>query len=190
MVPAEAGPGLPGGDLGEVLVGVLWGRLQVLQHGVELRVVALVDVVPDDGELPTHLPQGAGGAGGNREQGTAVRAGPGSRLGLLPGMPLACASSPGVPTVFSDTRAGLGLGTRCPGGWEGVGEPKMNKEPERKKGKRPPQGPPAPRTSMATHVSICLPEVSPWGPAHLAGSGDKVTISGSAGAAPSASCSC
>ena len=59
-------PGLPGRDLGEVLVGVVCRRLQVLQHGLELRVVAPVDVIPDDGELAAHLPHGAGGSGGGQ----------------------------------------------------------------------------------------------------------------------------
>lgn len=59
-------PGLPGRDLGEVLIGVVCRRLQVLQHGLELRVIAPVDVVPDDGELAAHLPHGAGGAGGGQ----------------------------------------------------------------------------------------------------------------------------
>lgn len=57
------GPGLPRGNLDEILIGVLRCWLQVLQHGLELGVIALVDVVPDDGKLPTHLPHGAGGMG-------------------------------------------------------------------------------------------------------------------------------
>lgn len=54
-------PELPGGDLGEVLIGVFRCRLQVLQHGLEFRVVSPVDVIPNDGELAAYLPHGAGG---------------------------------------------------------------------------------------------------------------------------------
>lgn len=66
--PAPREPGaLPGGYSFEVVIGVLRGGLQGLQHAVELGVVPLVNVIPNDGQAPAHLPHRA--ARGRRRDG-------------------------------------------------------------------------------------------------------------------------
>lgn len=54
--------GSPGGDAGEVLIGIVPVGLQRLEHAAELLLVALVDVVADDGQAPSHLAAGAAGS--------------------------------------------------------------------------------------------------------------------------------
>lgn len=49
---------LPGGNLDEVIVGILLGELQGFQHVAKLSVVPLVNVIADDGQAPPHQAPG------------------------------------------------------------------------------------------------------------------------------------
>lgn len=62
--PRGGACGLPRGYLDEQLVGILRCGLQLLQNALEVRIIALVDVVPDEGKLSPHLRRHAGGVGG------------------------------------------------------------------------------------------------------------------------------
>ena len=44
-------------DTGEGLVGGVGGEGEHTDHLVKLRLVAVIDVVPDHGQLTTHLPR-------------------------------------------------------------------------------------------------------------------------------------